>query len=76
MNQGKEGDPAEIRASVEKRYQKDIDFCLAGLKRAIMDEEVHLREEHKKKYYNLDMRYGRSDDFDIRDKLQQYRAQL
>ena len=73
IKQDKEGDPAEIRSEVEQKYQKDKKFLLNSLKRAIMDEEIHMREEHMAKYKNLDRHHGQSDDFDIRPMIQAHR---
>lgn len=50
-----------------------MNFLLNSLRRAIKDEEIHMKQENHTRYRNLDATYGQSDDFDIRKVLGQQR---
>jgi hypothetical protein len=55
-----------VKTEIENKYLKQKNFLLRGLRRAMIEEEVHLKEENHKKYKIYEAKYGSSRDYDIR----------
>ena len=55
-----------MRESIEKKHSKSIEFLLASLRRAIIEEEIHIKQKDKASYKRLDLKYGQDDDWDMR----------
>ena len=64
-----------MRDDIEAKYSKQKQFLLNGLRRAIVEEELHAKEEGARKYRALDMKYGQSDEWSMKE-LTQGRASL
>lgn len=47
-----------MRESIEKKHSKSIEFLLASLRRAIIEEEIHIKQKDKASYKRLDLKYG------------------
>ena len=60
-------DTTKIRTNVEQKYAKDKKYLMKSLRQAIMDEEVHLHEGEDNRYLRLDEKYGRSEQYDMRE---------
>ena len=50
---------------VENKYKKDKDFLLRGLKRALNEEVVHMKEADHRKYKVWDTKYKQSIDWEM-----------
>ena len=57
----------DIRSQVESKHATKKEFLLQGLKRALIEEELHREQEHSNKYKRADERYGQSTRWDMRD---------
>jgi hypothetical protein len=59
----------ELKNDIEKKYENKKKFLLDGLKRAIIEEEIHLKQKTHARYRYLDSQYGQNDDWDMRPML-------
>ena len=57
---------SRVRQEVETKFSDKKRFLLRGLKRAILEEEQHLKEKDHRKYKRWDLEYGDSKDWDMR----------
>ena len=48
----------QIKQDIEKKYAGKKKFLLDGLKRAIIEEEMHMKEQNFSKYKARDNHYG------------------
>lgn len=54
-----------MKSDIEHKYADKKKFLLNGLRRAIIEEEIHLKQDTLPRYKYLDMQYGQSDDWDM-----------
>jgi hypothetical protein len=47
-----------LKNDIEKKYENKKKFLLDGLKRAIIEEEIHLKQKTHARYRYLDSQYG------------------
>jgi hypothetical protein len=59
----------ELRSDIETKYENKKKFLLDGLKRAIIEEEIHIKQKTHARYRYLDSQYGQSEDWDMRPML-------
>ena len=48
----------ELKGDIEKKYENQKKFMLNGLRRAIIEEEIHLKQEALPRYKFLDSQYA------------------
>lgn len=58
---------SQIRADIEAKYKEKMKFLLRGLKRAIIEEQIHIKQKDHRRYPRLEQRYGGSRDFNIKN---------
>jgi len=54
-----------LKSDIESKYAEKKKFLLNGLKRAIVEEEIHLKQEELPRYRYLDAQYGQNDEWDM-----------
>mgnify|MGYP002633697353 CR=1 FL=1 len=50
----------QVKTEIEMKHAANKKFLLRGLKRAIIEEEIHMKQEHHSKYRQLDNKFGQS----------------
>ena len=56
-----------LRAKSEKKFQKQKTFLLQSLRRAIIEEEIHLKQKGDRRYRALDQKYRSTPVWDMND---------
>jgi len=58
---------SQARADIEAKYAKQKTFLLNGLKRAMLEEEIHKKQVDHRKYRVYDAKFGQSTAWNMRD---------
>jgi hypothetical protein len=59
-------DNDHIKSDIEAKYAKNMKFLLAGLKRAIIEEQIHMKQKDHRKYDKFyELHYNDTRNFDI-----------
>ena len=57
----------QVRLEVEQKHSHKKNFLLNGLRRAILEEQIHMKEQGHKKFRVYDAKYGQSTDWSMKN---------